>query len=66
MFWTPAFAGVTLQGTFYEAIKFPNLKYLGSGFGFLVIRIKKNEDLKRENPPPRLSKGERRWLSCRS
>jgi hypothetical protein len=27
MFWTPAFAGVTLQETFYEIIKFVDRKF---------------------------------------
>jgi hypothetical protein len=30
MFWTPAFAGVTIQETFYETIKFKGMKAMAS------------------------------------
>jgi len=30
MFWTPAFAGVTIQETFYETIKFRGMKAMAS------------------------------------
>jgi len=33
MFWTPAFAGVTIQGIFYEIIKFDSL-FRDIDFGF--------------------------------
>jgi len=29
MFWTPAFAGVTIQGIFYEIINLVSLKFSG-------------------------------------
>ena len=33
MFWTPAFAGVTLQETFYETINFADILFRGPGQG---------------------------------
>jgi hypothetical protein len=39
MFWTPAFAGVTPQKTFYETIKIPNSKRFGLVHWILEFRI---------------------------
>jgi hypothetical protein len=39
MFWTPAFAGVTLQETFYEIIKFGFCNWLGPTFPGIDILV---------------------------